>query len=187
MKRIFIYTVVLGFLFIFYGCPIIPFTPNKCYYEYPINIKNLHSTIKITDTLWVENDFDPRFCLEEGIAKGCLTESPNIKKLINDTLVLCTNVIVNHNAVIASNGTYYLIEVPLQNGRYQLKYGIVFPDTGIYLLSTDIVGVYTRGTQIILCPYFDTPSNNSYLLPEKLQCYGYTEKPYRAYFITVVE
>jgi len=191
MKRVFIYIVVVGCLFVFYGCPF-PFDPHECYYEYPINIKKLKDTVKITDTLWVENDFDPRFCLESGIANNeRLMESPDIRKLINDTLIFCNNVIVNHNVVITSYGhSYYYIEVPLQNGRYQSKYGIVFPDTGIYSLSTHINGAKARGANINISfkPYFDTPSNNIYLLPEKWQSYYYGV-PYRydSYFIAVVE
>ena len=192
MKKVFIYVTVFGFLLIFYGCPI-PWTPYECDYEYPVNIKNLKDTIKTTDTLWVENDFDPGFCLEQGTANnGRLTESPLIYKWINDTIVFCKNAIVNHDVKIASNGyPYYDIEVRKQNGRYQSKYGIVFPDTGIYVLSTYLGGIAAKGTDINFIPYFNTPSNNIYLIPEKLQgMYShYSEKPYyyMTYFFVVVE
>jgi hypothetical protein len=171
------------------GCP---FDPHKCDYEYPINIKGLRDTVKITDTLWVENDFDSRFCLEQGTAdNGRLTESPQISKLINDSLIHCKDVIVNHNVIIVSNGYYYDIEVRKQNGRYQSKYAIVFPDTGIYALTITLGGLGGKGTHIYFYPYFDIPDNNLYLLPEKTQeiyPYYYSEIPYHygTYFVAVV-
>ena len=186
MKKISNIIVILGCLLMLYGCP---HRDPRCTYEYPINIKNLKDTIKTTDTLWVENDFDSRFCLEEGSGSGTLTEFPKIKKLINDTMVFCKNAIVDHPVRIANSGVhYYQIDMHKQDGRYQLKYGIVFSDTGIYCLSTGLGWTAGKGPYIEFSPYFDTPSNNSYLLPEKLREYHYySEKPYKTYFIAVVE
>ena len=186
IKKIFVYVTIFGCLFTLYGCPSGP----KCTYEHPINIKNLKDTIKITDTLWVESDFDARFCLEEGIFSGTLTEFPKINKWINNTAVLCENAILNHPAIIAGNGTpYYHLDIHQQNGRYQLKYGIVFPDTGIYSLSTDFGWTAGKGPSIDFQPYFDVSNNNTYLLSDELQeiYYHYSEKPYKIYFLVVVE
>ena len=185
MKKNFVYVTVFGCLFMLYGCPSEP----KCTYEYPINIKNLKDTIKIADTLWVENDFDARFCLDEGTSSGTLTEFPKIQKWINDTVVLCENAIVNHPTIIAGNGVpYYRMDIRQQNGRYQLKYGIVFSDTGIYSLSTSLGWTAGKGPLIDFQPYFDVSSNNTYHLPEKFQGYNhYSEKPYGTYFLVVIE
>jgi hypothetical protein len=189
MKRVIAYVMIFGCLLLFYGCP---WDPHKCDYEYPINIKGLRDTVKITDTLWVENDFDPRFCLEQGTAdNGSLTELLNICKLINDSLIFCEDVIVINNVRIASSGYYYHIEVRKQNGRYQSKYAIVFPDIGTYSLRTSLSGLGGKGTHIYFYPYFYTPDNNFYLLPEKSQeIYRYysSEIPYhyRKYFVAVV-
>jgi len=104
--------------------------------------------------------------------------------------VFCGNAILNHPEIIASNGNpYYHLDIHQRNGRYQLKYGIVFPDTGIYSLSTYLGWTAGKGPLMDFQPYFDVSSNNTYLLSEKLlKTYDhYLEKPYKTYFLVVVK
>ena len=191
MKRVLIYTVVVGLLFIMYGCPDTRHRREECTYEYPINIKNIKDTIKTTDTLWVENDFDPRFCLSEGVYKnGVAEETPKFYKLVNDTMLYYTPVIIGYDKEWEAIGRiYYSIYIKEEGGRYKSKFGIVFPDTGVYSLSGFGSCLENKiDGYIWLDGYFDTPSNNVRFLPEKLQEL-YNRKPYRYnyYFISVVK
>jgi len=194
MKKFSIITLLTGFLFIFLGCdPNYVFT--NCDYEYPLDIKNLKDTIKTTDTLWVEHNLDPHLCLYEGVYKnGIAKVSPYFLKLMNDTLIWYYPIVVNYTEKAEVNGeTYYTMIIKEQDGRYKsAKYGIVFPDTGIYLLS----GFWTelgngKDKKIRLSPYFNTPSNNIHFLPKQLQeKHNYSlDKPYyySTYFLAVVE
>jgi len=183
-----------------YGCPKNDNCFNSrplCIYEYPVNTKNLKDTIKTTDTIWVENDHDAYFCLSEAVKNGIGGEYTYFEKLINDTFVTYVPFMINYTEKRYNglNGKHegYNIMFNEQNGRYKSKYGIVFSDTGIYSFFfrplTEIT--YGRGCRVELAPYFNTSSNNTYLLPKKLQ-----EKPdyslnkpyyYRTYFFAVVE
>jgi len=188
VRKVFAYIVVVGILLVMYGCP---FDPHECFYKYPINITNLKDTIKTTDTLWVENDFDASFCSETVVFKNehdVIIPTP--MKLIKDSLVFYDS----HIVIDAEGKVAHRIKMRQQNGRYKLKYGIVFPDTGIYVFEgARSSALYENHTEVYLDGYFDTPNNNLHLLPEKLQKYyanysGYTT-PYKYYyyFIAVVE
>ena len=191
MKRVFIYSVVIGLILVLHSCDP-KHGREQCEYKYPLNITNLKDTIKTTDTLWVENDFNPRFCLSEGIYKnGIVKESPFGMKLINDTLVHSYIKVINYSEKIA--GLYgiecYTIQTKEQDGKYQSKYGIVFPEQGTYLLS-GFGGLLenAKDGNISLTNYFNTSSNNNYLLPPKIQ-EQYPNMPYNNYvhFFVVVE
>jgi hypothetical protein len=192
--RIIIIALLGGLLFLLYGCPYIPWdVEEECTYEYSLNITNLADTIKTTDTLWVENDFDPHFCLSEGVYKnGVVEESPYFMKLINDSLIFYTPIVVNYTKKreVQKGEVYYVIEIREQNSRYKsAKYGIVFPETGVYLLSR-FGGLLINGKEspLRLKALFNTSTNNNYLLPESLQEL-YSNRPYHnyGYFIAVVK
>jgi len=189
MKRIFIYTVIIGFtLMLLCSCdPKYAFM--GCSYEYPLDIKNLNDTIKTTDTLWVENDFDSRFCLEEGVYRnGTAEETPNFYKLIADSMVYYTPEIIGYDREWEAIGRVYLsIYIKEKDGKYKSKYGIVFTEPGIYSLS-GFGGNLANGKDhyLSLYPYFNTSSNNTYLLPNNLQQKYPNKPPYREYYIMVV-
>jgi len=178
MKKVFVYTIAVGFMLILYGCP--TNFLHECWFDYPINIKNLKDTIKTTDTLWIENDFDPRFCYDNYIFEHNSTnEWSTIMKLMSDTLVFYEPIIINET------------KLQKRDGRYKSKYGIVFPDIGIYSLHISIDHMYEDLHEVLFSAYFDTPSNNIHLLPQKLQeKYNYPQDEpysYRTYYIAVVE
>jgi len=193
MKRIFIYTVIIGFTIILYACPTMYL--HKCEYEYPLNIQNLKDTIKTSDTLWVENDFEPYFCYDNYIFENDNPAAADwvvAEKLMGDTLVLYEPTVIDYTTKIEGEYVGRQIFLQRQGGRYKSKYAIVFPDTGIYSLKIWAgnlkEGLYTAE----LFTYFNTPSNNIHLLPKKLQekRYGSLDKPYyykSPYYIAVVE
>jgi hypothetical protein len=195
MKRIFVYIVVIGAAFILYACPMEPLEHRECTYEYPLNITNFKDSIKITDTLWIEHDFDPHVCLDESVYKnGKAKVQPHFLKLIKDTLIWYAPIVINYSEKSEFNGqTGYTIMISEQNGRYKsAKYGIVFPDTGIYLLSRFYTTLENdKDNPIWLNAYFNTVSNNDYLLPANLltKWHGYANKSYHnsVYFVAVVE
>jgi len=196
MKKFSIVILSVGLLLILYACPKNNECTNwsghpNCTYEYPINVKNLKDTIKTTDTLWVENDLDAYFCLDYAVKGGIGEQQPYFRKLTNDTFVTYVPIVTNYTEKIY--GIYgeqicHSISFREQDDKYQSKYGIVFSDTGIYSIITNgrLTGESCRAT---LLGYFNTPSNNSYLLPEKLQKQQTDVIPYhyRTYFIAVVE
>ena len=172
MKRLFVYICVIGFLLILYGCPKDNLLVD-CNYEYSINIKNLKDTIKTTDTLWVENDFDSRFCLDNGNVKnGSAKECPYAMRFINDTLLFYEITVISYTTVMEKPlGKMCCTELREQNGRYKSKYGIVFPDTGTYSLSVNFYDRVGDFANIGLKPYFDayytmgsSGHNSSYLI-----------------------
>ncbi|MCL2132571.1 MAG: hypothetical protein FWH36_09025 [Lentimicrobiaceae bacterium] len=184
MKKISKILLLGSFLFMFYGCPV-PFDPYECSYEYPINITNLKDTIKITDTLWVENDFDASFCSNKVVFKNeDVLVIPTPMKLVNDSLVSYDFTIIKTEEVAEERG----VKIRQQNGIYKLRYGIVFPDTGIYVFEGAKGSLYEEHTEVYIHHYFNTPSNNVSLLPEKLYD-RYVEKPYNYhyYVICVIE
>ena len=188
MKQIILIILLLSGLFILYSCTPI-YDDYECTYEYPVNIKNLKDTIKTTDTLWVENDFSPRFCLKEGVFEnGVAEECPTFYKLINDTLIWYSALIIGYDRVDEQvlGLKRYWIDIRERDGRYKSRYGIVFPESGTYALYASFS--YLRNWKdryIILSTYFDAPDNNNYLLPEKLQKKYSDMSNY--YFISVVE
>jgi len=193
MKKFCIIITIGGLLLMLYGCPDDYFSSRcpRCIHEYPINIKNLHSIIKTTDTLWVENDFDMRLCLDKGIFEGgVLTETPNFMKLEKDDWVayIIPEIIGYDKKWENKYGTFYSADTKEKDGRYKSRYGLVFPDTGIYMIY-GFGGLLEKTADecIGLLYYFDT--NNFHLLSKELQLryYGYAEKPYYHYFIKVVE
>ena len=201
MKRVFVYIVLASFILVIYACE--PDTPENCKwgtrpyctYEHPLNIKNLKDTIKITDTLWIENDFDAYFCLSQPIKNGSGVQAPFGRKLRNDSLIRYVPFVTNYTekkySGINREHTGYEIAFIQQDGRYKSKYGIVFPDTGIYGISFDPWEQINFGKHkacyIELSPYFDVSDNNCYLLPEEFHKYQYCRKPYRDYFFVVVK
>ena len=190
MKQICLIILLLSGLFILYSCTPI-YDDNECTYEYPVNIKNLKDTIKTTDTLWVENDFDARFCLKEGVYKnGVAKEHPRLYKLINDSLIDYLALIIGYDEAREKGYTIYIRE---QGGRYKSRYGIVFSEKGIYVLRAHSGRLENKKDPFIwLQGYYNTPTNNIYLIPVHLQNFDndFSQKEpyqYRIYCIAVVE
>jgi hypothetical protein len=197
MKKVFIYSVAIGLMLMLYSCG--PDTPESCWmggrpychYEYPLNVKNLKDTIKTTDTLWVENDLDAHFCLSQPLKDGNGVQAPFFFKLVNDSLTSYAPFITNYTGKRNSGlNTGYEIKFDVQEGRYKSKYGIVFSDTGIYEIfyyPLEQMKFGKKGScHLEMSSYFDVPDNNNYLLPKKLAVI-YNSKPYREYFLVVVE
>ena len=185
MKRIFIYSILVGFLLTLHSCdPAYVF--DECSYKYSLNITNLKDTIKTTDTLWVENDLDPHFCLSEGVFKnGIAEEHPTFYKLTKDTLIYYSATIIGYDNVRENVPGFksYTILLREQDGRYKSRYGIVFPEQGTYALCGFSGRLENqKDSYIWLKSYFNTPTNNIYLIPEHLQNFDanfHNKEPYQ--------
>ncbi|MEJ5266123.1 MAG: hypothetical protein WHT29_12485, partial [Bacteroidales bacterium] len=165
-------------------------------YKYPINAIGLNDTIKTTDTIWIENDLDAKLCLNEGIYKnGKGEEIPLFYKLNNDTFLFYTPIIIGFSDSTRNqdNLLFYRIELKYVNGRYKSKYGIVFPEPGIFILGTSGCRLDNGiDGSISIEGYFNVQSNNKYLVSsdiKKPQPKPEYDKPYNygLYFIKVIE
>ena len=185
MKKFHIIIILAVSLLILHSCdPASAFL--GCEYKYPLNITNLKDTIKTTDTLWVENDFDPRFCLSEGVFKNGIAEEHTIfYRLTKDSLIRYSATIIGYDEVRENVPGFksYTIFLREQDGRYKSRFGIVFPEQGTYALC-GFGGLLenSKNSPISLTNYFNTPTNNIYLIPEHLRNYDihfYNKEPYQ--------
>jgi len=189
------YTIILFIGLIVVSCdPHSAFT--ECSYQYPINVIGLNDTINTTDTIWIENDLDARLCLNEGVyTNGEGYEIPRFDKLEKDSFVYFAPFVFGFYDSIRNqdNLLFYRIKWNYEKGRYKSRYGIVFPEPGIFILSNTGSRLENgKDGSISILGYFNVQSNNKYLISDSIKApkpEPEYDKPFKygLYFIKVVE
>jgi hypothetical protein len=143
-----------------------------CTYQYPINAIGLSDTIKTTDTIWIDNDLDARLCWGGIYKNGEGEEIPNFYKLENDSFIYSSSVKIvgfSDSSRNQDNLLLYQIKIKYINERYRSKYGIIFPEPGIYYLGNFGCAIANGiDNSISIQGYFNVSSNNQNLFSDKV-------------------
>jgi hypothetical protein len=164
-----------------------------CTYQYPINAIGLSDTIKTTDTIWIDNDLDARLCWGGIYRNGKGEESPYFYKFESDTFERVRPTLIYNDSTYIFDGVFYDYQIAMkyEGGKYQSKYGIVFPEPGIYSMSSFGCAIANGiDNSISLSGYFDVVDNNQSILPANVKIptsnIGSSGK-YKIYFLRVIE